>query len=235
MTTLLGKSVNQLSGGEAQRVALARAVLTNPRVILMDEPLASLDAKGKMEILNEIKRLSGFGVPIVYVTHSMEELLLLADRVLILNEGRNTFYGELPDAINHIFARHPEGVPPVSVLHMKVEGYDEPYSLQSVCSEEDVIYFTCSEPMADSSPVRVIVHGKDVVLFKNRPEGASALNMLRATISSVQSYDTGQVFVSLTTSAGDLRTLVTKKSYDHLQLSVGDSIWAVTKAVSILV
>ena len=79
------------------------------------------------------------------------------------------------------------------------------------------------------------MHGKDVVLFKNRPEGGSALNMLRATISSVQCYDTGQVFVSLTTSAGDLRTLVTKKSYDHLQLSVGDSIWAVTKAVSILV
>ena len=174
---LLARRPSGLSGGERQRVAIGRALLAKPRLLLMDEPLASLDEDRKAEILPFIERLRDeASIPIVYVSHSLPEVARLADTLVILDEGRVTAMGAAPDMLGRL------GVLTGSrdagaVLPATVAAHDRAYGLTTLSTPAGELHI----PLIDrpvGSHLRVQVSARDVMLSLARPVGLSALNVL---------------------------------------------------------
>lgn len=216
---LLKRRPELLSGGEKQRVALGRGLLASPRLLLMDEPLASLDMARKAEILPLIERLRDeFGIPIVYVSHAVEEVARLANTVVVLDAGRvravgspSEVLGLLPDTI------HTDRFAVTSVLDATVAAYDSSYGLTSLRHPAGDIYL--AGPVGHRGrPVRVIVRATDVALALNQPRHLSIRTVLAATVAGIDQGRGPLAAVSLALrGGGHLIALATRKALDELQ------------------
>ena len=219
---LLARRPQGLSGGETQRVAIGRALLASPRLLLLDEPLAALDAARKGEILYYIERLRDeIGLPMVYVSHSVEEVVRLADTVITLAEGqvmeRRAAIGRLAGA---------------AVLETTVAEQDLRWGLARLEFPGGSLYAADVNALVGER-VRVRVRAQDVALATVRPTAMSMLNILAATVRAVAEGAGSSVEVQLDVGGAELVARVTRKSLAELGLAPGSPVFALIKSVAI--
>ena len=225
---LLERRPASLSGGERQRVAIGRALLTHPQVLLMDEPLASLDEARRAEILPYIERLRDeAGLPILYVSHSVAEVARLATTVVILTEGKVTAVGPVADILSQA-----DSGDAGSVLDAVVTRHDETFQLTVLTSRAGELQVPrLSAPVG--AAVRAYIRGRDVMLSLEPPRQISALNVLAGRIVAVVLADQrGQAEVRLDCNGDALTARLTAKSVQRLGLAPGLAVHAVIKSVS---
>ena len=224
---LLERHPDSLSGGEKQRVAIGRALLARPRLLLMDEPLASLDEARRVEILPYIERLRDeAGVPILYVSHSVAEVARLATTVVIMAEGTVTAVGPVQDILP--MADVADGG---AVLDARIARHDETFHLSVLESAAGELQVPRLEAPI-GAPVRAYIRSRDVMLSLQRPEEISALNVLAGRIASIAPTSNAQADVRLNCNGAVLMARLTAKSVDRLALAPGCAVYAVVKSVS---
>jgi molybdate transport system ATP-binding protein len=232
---LLARRPLTLSGGERQRVALGRALLAQPRLLLMDEPLASLDAPRKAEILSYIERLRDqFRLPMIYVSHSLDEVIRLADHLLVVSDGRIAASGPLADVVSRLdlqplLGRFEAG----AVIDCTVAAHDGHYLLSTLSFDAGVLRV----PLVDrpvGARVRVRLRARDISIAVSKPSDLSISNQLAGVITDFAVRD--GVFVDVTIRVGattTIRALVSRESQDRLALTVGQPVWALVKTVAL--
>lgn len=230
---LLDRRPARLSGGEKQRVAVGRALLTSPRLLLMDEPLAALDTNRKEEVLPFVARLPReVGIPILYVTHSMDEILRLADLLVLMDHGRSAAVGPVEDLLNRADLRPLTGLhEPGSVLPGVVTGHEPPFRLTRVRTPAGMLTVPQVD-LAVGSSVRVRILARDVALADRRPEGISTQNIFHGRVTAVCPTQGPCVDVELDVGL-PLSSRITGKAQAELAVAVGREMYALIKAVSI--
>lgn len=230
---LLSRFPKALSGGEKSRVALGRALISKPALLLLDEPLAALDAPRKAEILSYLERLRDeMAVPMIYVSHDMGEVARLANTIVIMEAGRVVRAGPLgavlahPDAVGLLGARDAG-----AVLVATVADHEEADGLTRLAFDGGEIVLP--EVLgAVGQTLRLRVPAQDVILAVARPIGISARNILPVTITALEQVGTG-VVVGLQAGATPLLARITTASARELRLAVGLQVYAIIKATAV--
>jgi|ERR1700674_429470 molybdate transport system ATP-binding protein len=231
---LLSRRPGSLSGGEKQRVALGRALLASPRLLLLDEPLASLDAHRKREILRYIERLRDeIKVPIVYVSHAIEEVVRLADTLVVMSSGQTVAVGSVSDLMSRmelrpILGRFEAG----SVIEAKAIAYDADYDLTRLVFTGGELLVANLDALLGEM-VRVRIRARDVSLALTPPAHLSILNVLKGEIREISSEPGPIVDVRLRVGDFDLIARITRWSAEQLKLSSGQTVYALVKAISL--
>lgn len=231
---LLSRSVAGLSGGERQRVAIARAILTSPELLLMDEPLASLDATSKREVLPCLERLHReLSIPVLYVSHAAEEVARLSDYLIMMDQGRILAVGPVNDILTRADLPVARGEDAATVLVATVSEHDEEYQLTYLDFAGGRFIVTRRE-LEVGSPVRVRLLARDVSITLEAQRETSILNILAATVDSVTELGFAQALVRLDVGGIPMLSRVTMKSAAALGLRPGTSVYAQIKSVAIL-
>lgn len=230
---LLARHPGALSGGEKQRVALGRALLSNPRLLLMDEPLAALDDARKADILPYIERLRDqAGLPILYVSHAMAEVARLATTIVLIDAGRVTAVGPTAEILADPATAPAIGLREVgAVLKARVATHEKDGLTRLETGAGPLWLPRMSAP--PGSMVRVRVLAQDVMLATSRPVGISALNILPAVVAEVRLGEGPGALVQLSLGNETLLARVTRRSATALALAPGNTVFAVVKAVSV--
>jgi len=231
---LLERPPGSLSGGERQRAAIARALLAAPRLLLMDEPLAALDLRRKLEILPYLERLHDeLSIPVIYVSHAPDEVARLADHLVLLDGGRVVASGPLAETLARA------DLPPAFAddAGVVVEGIlaaheadnlsrlDFPGGSLRVGRRREAI----------GSRLRCRIHARDVSLALERPHASSILNILAADVTAVAATDTpGHVLVQMRVGPTPFLSRITERSRRELAIEPGRPVWAQVKAVALL-
>lgn len=231
--TLLARRPGALSGGEKQRVALGRALLSNPQLLVMDEPLASLDEQRKADILPYLERLRDEGgLSILYVSHAMAEVARLATTIVLIDAGRVTAVGPTAGILADPATAPAIGLREVgAVLVARIVGHEEDGLTRLECDAGPLWLPRLSAPVG--CMVRVRVLAQDVMLATTRPVGISALNILPAVVVDVRLGDGPGALVQLSLGGETLLARVTRRSATTLALAPGCAVFAVLKAVSV--
>ncbi|MEM8854414.1 MAG: molybdenum ABC transporter ATP-binding protein [Pseudomonadota bacterium] len=229
---LLQRRPGDLSGGEKQRVAIGRALLAEPRLILADEPLASLDAARKAEILPHFERLRDeVSVPILYVTHAVEEVARLATTVVTLEAGRVAHQGPAVSVLGDPMAT-PVGVRAAgALLEAKVIAHHDDGLSELDAGGARLFLARVAQPPGRMVRVRIAAH--EVILSRVAPEGLSALNILDGVVEAIRPGEGPGAIVSVRTKAGTVLARVTRRSVDALALAPGSQCHAIIKTVAI--
>lgn len=234
---LLDRRPAELSGGERQRVAIARALATSPRVLLMDEPLASLDAARKAEVLPWLEQLhERLDLPIVYVTHAFDEALRLADHLVLLEQGRVRAQGPIAELITRGDLPIAHGDAASALIGGQVLGTDDD-GLTTLAIDGGVLRLTSPrrEPHAAGTPLRVRVQARDVSVALQEPQQISVNNVLPATVLDLTGDGPGQVLVTLRLGEHTrLLARLTQGSAQRLGLAPGLRVFALIKGVAVL-
>lgn len=234
ITDLLARKPDRLSGGERQRVAMARALLSSPRLLLLDEPLAALDLRRKQEILPYLERMHDeLSIPIVYVSHAPDEVARLADHLVLLDAGRVVASGPLSETLARA------DLPPAFaddagvVLDTVLAGH-EPDELSRLAFQGGTLFVgRRSEPVGSS--LRCRIHARDVSIALERPRLSSIVNLLPATVTAVSATDTpGHVLVQMRMGELPLLARISARSRRELGIGPGLQVWAQVKAVALL-
>jgi molybdate transport system ATP-binding protein len=223
----------QLSGGEQQRVALGRALLTQPRLLLLDEPLASLDMARREEVLPYFERLrDAFAIPIVYVSHQFDEVLRLATRVVLLDAGRVLADGDLAAVSRRVELRQIVGPEAVgAVMTGVVERVDDAGLTVIRVGDAE---FKVDDSAGVGQRIQIQVLARDVIVASMRPGGLSVRNVVAARVVSVTPDIGRSVLVEL--DIGRTATLlarITARASEDLGLIPDKQVWALIKAVSL--
>ncbi len=231
---LLDRRPAKLSGGEKQRVAIGRALLSGARILLMDEPLASLDEVRKAEILPYLLRLKEeTAMPILYVSHSLPEIAQLATTVAVMQRGRVMHVGPTQKVLSD-----PAFVPMIgsrsagSVLRAVVKAHDVDNGLSTLAfSGGDLILPTVAVP--PGSPVSIRIEARDVMVARVAPEGFGASNILAATVADIHEGEGPGAAVRLQLGSDLLLARMSRRSVAGLELSPGVRCFAIFKATAI--
>jgi len=231
---LLDASPATLSGGERQRAAIARTLLASPRLLLMDEPLAALDMRRKLEILPYLERLHDeLALPVVYVSHAADEVARLADHLVVLEEGRVLASGPLAATLARLDLaanfQDDAGV----MLETTLQAHDAD-GLSHLAFAGGVL-LVGQRDVAIGTRVRCRIHARDVSLALERPRASSITNILPARVDAVgPSGAPGQVLVRLLLGDTALLARITERSRRELAIAPGSAVWAQVKAVALL-
>lgn len=230
---LLDRRPDRLSGGEKQRVAIGRALLSSPRLLLMDEPLAALDDARKAEIMPYIERLRDeIGVPIVYVSHSLGEVARLATDIVVLAEGKVAASGATSDIVQRLDllpeAERREGG---AVLDMSIADQDSAFGITVLRSAAGEIRMASVEGTIGEA-VRVRIRARDVIVATERPTGLSALNILAGVIVDIAGDAGWLADIRIDCGGQTVVARITRQSVQALGLHEGQEVFAVVKTVS---
>lgn len=231
---LLDRRPGRLSGGEKQRVAIGRALLASPRVLLMDEPLASLDAARKAEILQYVELLRDeWKRPIVYVSHAVEEVTRLADHLVLMGEGRTLAQGPVAEVLGRADLKpHTGRFEAGAVVEGRVARHDEAYGLTLIAFAGGELVVPNIDALP-GEPVRARIRARDVALALEAPRGTSFRNVLPGTVRTVGAEVGPIVEVAVAVGHTLLLARITRKAAEELALAPGVPVWALVKAVSI--
>jgi len=234
LAQLLERRPQRLSGGEKQRVAIGRALLASPRLLLMDEPLASLDAGRRGEILYYIERLRDeVGVPILYVSHEIEEVVRLAGRLVLLSEGVVAAEGPVEDLMSRIELRRLIGrYEGGAVLEVKVEAQDLASGLARLSFAGGELLAPDVDALVGER-LRVRVRARDVSIALERPKDISVLNCFKGTIAEIGAERGASLDLRVDVAGTTLLARITRHSAERLRLAPGKEVWALVKAVSL--
>ncbi|WP_231852651.1 molybdenum ABC transporter ATP-binding protein [Bordetella petrii] len=234
---LLRRMPAGLSGGERQRVGMARALLTSPRLLLMDEPLASLDVARKQEILPYLERLHGeLDIPVLYVSHAPQEVARLADHLVLLENGRATASGPIGQILSRLDLPLAMGDDASVMVAGHVADFDPAYRLMSVRLPGSA---SCLRTVHDGLPAghaaRLAIKARDVSVALERPQGSSIVNVIPVRVLDMAPADNpDHILVRLDADGTALLARITRYSRDQLKLAPGMPAWAQIKAVSVL-
>jgi molybdate transport system ATP-binding protein len=231
---LLERLPTALSGGERQRVAIGRALLAQPRLLLMDEPLASLDVSRRDEVLRYIELLrDDLHIPIVYVSHSVAEITRLADTMVLLSDGKALAVGEVDDVMGRIDLRPQTGrYEAGAVIDTAVAAHDVDYGLTTLHFDGGDLTVPNVEALVGER-VRVRIRARDVSIALARPEGLSIVNVLEGSVAAIADDGGTIVELQLQVGAARLQARITRRSRDELKLAEGRRVYALVKAVSL--
>lgn len=230
---LLHRRPTGLSGGEAQRVAIAAVLLRSPQLILMDEPLASLDQRRKDELLPYLDRLHDeLSVPVIYVSHNIDEVSRLCDHLLLIDGGKIVASGELSEVLARL---------DIPILHGRNAGTVIPATPERYDSDFDLTRFRFSggellvpgQYDARSPNLRLRIAASDVSLCQVRPQKTTILNVLPAEVDDVQPTGPSTDLVRLAIGSDFLLAQVTRLSATRLDLKKGDPVFAQVKSVTV--
>ena len=231
---LLNRDVVSLSGGERQRVAIARALATQPGVLLLDEPLASLDIARRQEILPWLERLHRrLSIPVLYVTHNMDELARLADHVVLLAEGQVSLHGPVEDVLcNPVFAAAAGGEAG-AMLRGVVAGVDDEFHLIRIDVDGDTLWMRRHD-LPQGASIRMHVHANQVSLALDRPTGSSIQNCLHGTVESISDdAHPGQAIVRMRCTRQLVLARVTRRALRDLKIAAGSPVWLQIKSAAL--
>jgi molybdate transport system ATP-binding protein len=234
---LLDRRPAALSGGEKQRVAIGRALLASPRLLLMDEPLASLDAPRKDEILPFIERLRDeLKLPVFYVSHEMDEIMRLADLLVLLDDGKVAAVGPVEELTSRLdlwplTGRHEAG----SVIRTVLRGHDATFGLSELAFPGGRLRVTKID-LPLGTPVRIRIRARDVVLATEKPQHLSIRNAFAGKLIEVAQGRGPQIDLKLDIGTPQqpvmLLARITVRAFQELQLAPGKPIFALVKTVS---
>ena len=234
---LLDRHPQHLSGGERQRVGIARALLTSPKLLLMDEPLAALDAQRKGEILPYLQRLHDeLDIPVLYVSHSQDEVARLADHLVLLSNGKALASGPIGQTLARLDLPLALGDDAGVVIEGRVCAYDSHYQLLTLQLPDTALNIRVAHtPMATGQALRCKVQARDVSLSLHSAEHSSILNLLPVTVVSEMGADNAaHVLIRLDAAGTPLLARITRFSRDQLNIRPGQQLWAQIKAVAVL-
>lgn len=238
LARLMDRAPQHLSGGERQRVAVGRALLSQPRLLLMDEPLSALDRETRDEILPFLERLhETLAIPVLYVTHDIAEVERLADHVVLMRAGKVAAAGPLgamqSDIDLPLALRRDAAVS----LEATVSGMDEGYGLLRLDVDGGSFLVPASQPHALGTRLRLRVGAGDVSIATEQPRASSILNVLPARIRSRRPVDQHEMILVLALGrdggGASLLARVTRRSWDLLELAEGDAVFAQVKSAAL--
>lgn len=230
---LLDRLPGSLSGGEKQRVAIGRALLTAPELLLLDEPLASLDIPRKRELLPYLQRLAReINIPMLYVSHSLDEILHLADKVMVLEDGQVKAFGPLEEvwgsSVMHPWLPKEQQS---SILKVSVLEHHPHYAMTALALGDQHLWVNkLNQPL--QSTLRIRIQASDVSLVLQPPQQTSIRNVLRAKVANCYD-DNGQVEVQLEIGGRTLWARISPWARDELNIKPGLWLYAQVKSVSI--
>lgn len=235
---LMARRPATLSGGERQRVAIARALATSPQLLLMDEPLAALDAQRKAELLPYLERLHGeLAIPIVYVSHAIDEVARLADHIVLMEAGRVVADGPLAETLSRLDLHLPLGQEAGVVLDGVVGERDTQWHLArlDLHGGGTASIWARDQGLAVGHAVRLRVLARDVSLTRAPQTGTSIANQLPATVEAIADDEhPASALVRVRVGGAPLLARVTRRSAHALELAPGMPVWAQVKTVALL-
>ena len=234
---LLDRHPQHLSGGERQRVGIARALLTSPKLLLMDEPLAALDSQRKGEILPYLQRLHDeLDIPVLYVSHSQDEVARLADHIVLLSNGQALASGPIGETLARLDLPLALGDDAGVVIEGHVSAYDPDYQLLTLQLPGTALNIRVAHtPMDAGQALRCKVQARDVSLSLHNAPQSSILNRLPVTVISEMGADNvAHVLIRLDAAGTPLLARITRYSRDQLSVHPGQQLWAQIKAVAVL-
>jgi molybdate transport system ATP-binding protein len=232
---LLGRRPGRLSGGERQRVAIGRALLSSPRLLLMDEPLAALDDERKAEVLTLIERLrDGFKIPIVYVSHSIDEVARLAAPVVVFSGGQVVASGPVDEVFGSRRVQAGESrFARSSVLTGRIVGINKEFGLTEIAHPGGAIWLVGAAG-TPGNDVRVVIKATDVTVATERPRDLSTRSVLSGKVGAVEQEDGPLAAVTIDLPLhGHVVALVTRMAVDQLRLAPGRDVFALIKTVAL--
>ncbi|MDP2715492.1 molybdenum ABC transporter ATP-binding protein [Rheinheimera sp.] len=232
LAPLLQQAPEQLSGGQRQRVALGRALLSQPQLLLLDEPLASLDQQSRSEILPFLQRIaSQTGIPMLLVSHQLDDVVKLADHLVLMHEGRVVSQGPLQQQL-----LQPElaAIGAMSLLHAKSHGSKQHLLKLSIGKQQLQLPAPLHAASVEQTAYRLRILARDVALSLKPLSESSVSNQLQVSISGFNSAPhPAETLVQLTLEGQPLQALLTKQSLERLGLQIGQPVYAQIKAVAL--
>ncbi|WP_293451877.1 molybdenum ABC transporter ATP-binding protein [Planktotalea sp.] len=227
---LLQRHPAALSGGEKQRVALGRALLSSPRLLLLDEPLAALDETRKQEIMPYFERLRAQGgPPMIYVTHDMSEIVRLADTLVVLRDGSCVVQGLAEDVLADPRNVKLIGVQDAGALLRGVVDHHAEDGLSAIRLSAGMLHVPRMDLPIDQQ-VRLKIRAQDVILSNTPPSGLSSQNTLAVQITDIHRGEGPSVAIALRSGSDRLLARITVRALHEMQLETGQKIWAILKS-----
>ena len=231
---LQARRPDTLSGGERQRVAIARALATSPQVLLMDEPLAALDATRKAEIMPYLERLHDeLAIPILFVSHALDEVARLADHLVLLEAGKVVAHGATGELLTRIDLGLAHGDSASALIDAGIVAHDAPYHLSSAEFSGGMLLLP-RQTATIGARVRIRIQARDVSLSLAPQRDTSILNSIAVTVTELSDDAPGQVMVGLDADGTRILARITRKSAVAMGLQPGLRVHAQIKGVAIL-
>lgn len=234
---LLGRKPDQLSGGQKQRVAIARSLLTAPRCLLLDEPLAGVDSQARAPILRHLETVAAnLNIPMIYVSHNMDEITRLADHLMVMEQGKLVADGPLLNMLSRLDLELAQQEHAAVVLNTKIAGHDEDYSLTHLAwgdgDSGSLIVGQLSGERGEG--IRVRIPCRDVSIALEEPNQCSILNVLPGVISDIELVDGARAIVKTDVAGQPILARITRMSLECLKLEKGKAVFLQIKTVALL-
>jgi molybdate transport system ATP-binding protein len=236
IAALLDRGPEKLSGGERQRVAIARALLTRPRLLLLDEPLASLDLRRRHEILPYLERLHDeLEIPSIYVSHMPDEVARLADHLVLLDKGSVVASGPLQETLARLDLPAAFTDDAGVFIEARIAGHDQADELTRLDFAGGTIYVPRRRPPTAAGKVRCRIEARDVSLTLQKQAGTSILNIIPVVVVDMAPTEhAAQVLVRLDAAGTPLLARITQRSWNVMELAPGSRVWAQVKTVVLI-
>lgn len=229
---LLQRKPDALSGGQKQRVAIARALLSQPRCLLLDEPVSALDEAARFDLLNRLQGLTeDKQLAVLYVSHDRREVAQLADYILMMVDGRIVAQGDYSDMATDLQLPFAHGRDAVSTLPVRVGAESEDH-LTRLHYDNEILWIRASG-LAEGTQMRLQIPANEITLSLQRHKDTSVLNQIAVTLVDLGMENRGQQVVSMKTGEHQLLARITSRSVRHLNLQVGSHCFASFKAVAV--
>ncbi|WP_419851907.1 molybdenum ABC transporter ATP-binding protein ModC [Actinobacillus pleuropneumoniae] len=231
---LLTRFPASLSGGEKQRVAIGRALLSEPQLLLMDEPLSALDLPRKQELMNYLSKLAAqIEIPILYVSHSLDEIIRLADNLILLEQGKVTLFDSVANVWHHpAFTAWQPDSQKVSLLELPISSYQSTYKMLSLALGSQKIWINETLHYHIGDKLRLIIASKDVSISLEEPNPSSIRNILTGKITEIIPHS-DRMDIAVLVDSHIIWASISLWSFDELALKNGQNVYLQIKSVSL--